>query len=264
MKQDRIDRMIARFAPRSRSGALLAWLLAMLVLNVINHMAEVYFYIFDPEQSLLFDPELIVFMAITIAVVAGPVIGLLVLILHRQVRLMGAMEHLATTDPLTGLANRRAFLDRLAARRGNRTGLLMLLDADHFKAVNDTYGHAAGDACLIDIARHLTARAAPGDIIGRIGGEEFAIVRPGADDPQAVHAFCPPDSIALSGAEPLTLTLSGGASLLAPCEPVDRALVRADAALYGAKAAGRARACIVPPVKPQGAAGATALPAVMI
>ena len=90
---------------------------------------------------------------------------------------------LAMTDPLTGLHNRRyamAHLSRIAERAAvaGRTFALMILDLDRFKAINDTHGHAAGDAVLAEVAARLSAQLRPIDLVARIGGEEFLIALP--------------------------------------------------------------------------------------
>ena len=103
-----------------------------------------------------------------------------------RARLFDQTERLATTDGLTGLTNHRAFQERLddhlaqAQRYGKRVSLL-LCDIDHFKSVNDTYGHPAGDAVLRGVARTLAKEARTTDVVARYGGEEFAIVMPETD-----------------------------------------------------------------------------------
>src|SRR5512135_613816 len=93
------------------------------------------------------------------------------------------MRHAALTDPLTGIANRRcleAALSRaIAGQRdfGDRFGIL-LIDVDHFKAVNDKHGHATGDAALVSIARSLAGSLRSGDTLGRWGGDEFLVILP--------------------------------------------------------------------------------------
>ena len=95
-----------------------------------------------------------------------------------------ARERLATqalTDPLTGLANRRAFDQRLAeeterALRHGRELSLMLVDVDHFKAINDRFGHATGDRVLVNLARDMQAVMRQGDLLARIGGDEMAMI----------------------------------------------------------------------------------------
>ncbi len=96
----------------------------------------------------------------------------------------------ASTDGLTGLLNRRSFDERLGgevsrAIRHGRALALAIIDIDHFKRVNDRHGHLAGDAVLSDVARQLSALARDGDIVARIGGEEFAWIMPETPSPVA-------------------------------------------------------------------------------
>ncbi len=93
------------------------------------------------------------------------------------------LEALATTDPLTALLNRRGFDEELtkvlavsARRQSSFSGLLVLIDLDDFKSINDTYGHAAGDACLVHVADRLRATVRKSDAIARLGGDEFAVL----------------------------------------------------------------------------------------
>ena len=90
------------------------------------------------------------------------------------------LEHAASTDVLTGLTNRRALLIELADER--RTGSLLYVDVDEFKAVNDGYGHEIGDRVLIAVAERLTATCRADDTVGRVGGDEFVVLLHGADD----------------------------------------------------------------------------------
>ena len=114
-------------------------------------------------------------------VISAPVVGLLLAMLRHQSILQDKLAELATTDMLTGLPNRRAFL-RAVAPEGQfvRAGLLVLADADHFKKINDTYGHDVGDACLRAIAGVLRLSLSDKDIVARYGGEEFALFYDGA------------------------------------------------------------------------------------
>jgi diguanylate cyclase (GGDEF)-like protein len=160
-------------------------------------------------------------------------------------------------DALTGVANRRHFADRLAeacARsRADATPLsLLVLDLDHFKAINDTHGHAAGDACLVAFARRLGAEFAGGGILAaRLGGEEFAVLLEGLGEAQALaraEAFraawlqWPVD---LGGGVVAKVTVSiGVASFDAARHEDGEGLFRAaDRAVYRAKSAGRDRVC---------------------
>ena len=191
---------------------------------------------------------------VSTTVIAVPFVAFIMSVLHKQQVLQDKLTHLASTDMLTGLPNRRAFLAHTIAvtRAGQsgagQTGALMLLDADHFKKINDTYGHAVGDKCLAAIARHLRAQLRPGDLIGRLGGEEFSIFMPGISVAQALiigDRLRQRISVTEAGDEAdIALTLSIGTVFCDTGTPFDKLMAMADAALYRAKAEGRARMVI--------------------
>ncbi|MFD2111704.1 sensor domain-containing diguanylate cyclase [Thiorhodococcus fuscus] len=171
----------------------------------------------------------------------------------KEARLM----ELATTDPLTGLLNRRRFFERLTDqlarldRLGERCSLLMI-DLDHFKRVNDSYGHAAGDAVLQRFADHCRQLLRQTDSVGRIGGEEFAVLLPGEDLGHArsvaerLRALVADDAVETErGAVRVTISL--GVTELASTDGPDTALGRADEALYAAKEGGRNRVILSEP-----------------
>ncbi|MHA6288418.1 PleD family two-component system response regulator [Maricaulis sp. CAU 1757] len=157
---------------------------------------------------------------------------------------------MAVTDPLTGLHNRRFISSRLRqALEGYRTGgkpvSLLIADIDHFKRINDTYGHEAGDAILRDfsVRLHKTVRAL--DLAARYGGEEFLVVMPGAG---VNHAFLAADRIRaaicntpfeLADGTQIDVTVSIGLAQAAQGESMEALVKRADMALYEAKDAGR-------------------------
>jgi len=159
------------------------------------------------------------------------------------------LRHQATHDPLTGLLNRRAILDRLnkeIARVGRRGGSVTvgLCDIDHFKRCNDTYGHQTGDEMLCGLARILKTQVREYDAVGRIGGEEFLIVAPLEAECDHVSPFVRLCSLVEQTRIPtrsgdLSCTLSIGVACSAPGETVDEVLEAADAALYRAKKMGR-------------------------
>ncbi|MBJ7312696.1 CHASE domain-containing protein [Rugamonas sp. CCM 8940] len=160
---------------------------------------------------------------------------------------------LATTDFLTGLPNRREFMARLEdeqarlQRDGNARAAVLMLDIDHFKRVNDEFGHAAGDAVLRHLAELMRDGQRKIDTLGRVGGEEFAVLLPGADL-AAAGAFAErlrqriADSPLQLDGRRLTVTVSVGIGALSGADAgFDAALIRADQALYSAKRGGRNR-----------------------
>ena len=162
-----------------------------------------------------------------------------------------AMAQLATIDSLTGLVNRRAFFERtesarLLAARLRKPITLMMLDIDHFKRLNDRFGHATGDEALCVFAQTAQQVLRDHDIMGRLGGEEFALVLPGTDLDGALQAaerlrLAVSDAVLPAGGEPYFMTVSIGVVLIDPNEHINAALARADHALYAAKSAGRNR-----------------------
>jgi len=170
----------------------------------------------------------------------------------------------ATTDPLTGLANRRTFEERLDAEtaRARRTGrplALALIDVDHFKRVNDTHGHQAGDRVLTEIARRLSAIARPQDLLARVGGEEIAWLM-GDTEMTGAHEAAERGRRRI-GDDPFTgigtVTISGGVCDLRRA-PAAGGIVRgADIALYQAKERGRDAIVRASSTRGPAAAGAT-------
>lgn len=161
-------------------------------------------------------------------------------------------QQAAEQDVLTGLLNRRGFMPRLEAehqlaRGTGRPYSVVMFDLDRFKLVNDTYGHDAGDAVLQAFSRIMTQSCRSVDTVGRVGGEEFAILLPECNAGQALvamervrHAFEVTPTIFKSLS--ISVTVSGGiASFAGGAEPATEILARADRALLAAKAAGRNR-----------------------
>jgi diguanylate cyclase (GGDEF)-like protein len=160
-----------------------------------------------------------------------------------------ALREASHTDPLTGLRNRRYFGDVLASERGPM--LLVLIDLDYFKTVNDRYGHSAGDSVLIETARRLEAVAGPDDLLFRWGGEEFLLVARGAGaDGEALvrRVLAAVESVPFqAGGEAIPLTASiGWAPFPLSSATLEGALDLADHALYQAKHEGRNRAVRAP------------------
>jgi diguanylate cyclase (GGDEF)-like protein len=178
---------------------------------------------------------------------------------------LSALADLARRDALTGLANRRAFEEALQREvaRARRTGdalAVVALDIDHFKRVNDTHGHAAGDVALAEVAQRAQRALRAEDLLARIGGEELAALLPGATLAAAAEvaerirrAVCDTAIPVADAALDLTVSL-GCAALHADEREAAALLARADARLYDAKRGGRNLVVWAPPEEPEGTA----------
>ncbi|MFY9931281.1 MAG: diguanylate cyclase [Streptosporangiaceae bacterium] len=164
--------------------------------------------------------------------------------------------HAASHDQLTGLANRALVLDQLAAvlarsRPADGRTAVLFCDVDHFKQINDTLGHAAGDQLLVEIGRSLTLTARAQDLVGRIGGDEFVLVAHPVPSRSEASSLAERvlrtvrHPVELNG-EPVLPSLSIGVALSGPGDSADSVLAAADRALYTAKAAGRGRWQLAP------------------
>jgi len=181
-----------------------------------------------------------------------------------------ALRLLAVTDPLTGVANRRGLLERAEgmesqARRMGMPLCVVMVDIDHFKAVNDQHGHQVGDRLLAAVARALRDNIRKEDALGRVGGEEFAVVLFNATLAEGLNTAehlrrqvgvvqVPDDKL-----RPMSCTVSLGVAAQATTdELLSRTLARADQALYRAKAQGRNRVCGAPPATASVVSGGSA------
>ncbi len=178
------------------------------------------------------------------------------------VYLQKVIDHLcelSLKDPLTGLSNRRHFRNVLCREidvvaRSGESALLLMMDIDHFKKVNDTYGHSAGDAVLLAVAKCLASCVRPMDTVARYGGEEFAVILPNCQASfgqivaerirEAIEAL----SISVAPLVNLGVTISIGGAYASEWVRSTTALWtdRADIQLYRAKAEGRNRVCLEP------------------
>jgi diguanylate cyclase (GGDEF)-like protein len=192
-------------------------------------------------------------------------------ILELQDNLIAAREKLlyqATHDALTGISNRGVSLDALRRERSRQTResgffAIILLDIDHFKYVNDTYGHPAGDAVLTEAAQRIKSCIRPYDTLGRYGGEEFLIVLPTADGPGAAcvaerirEAFESQPIVTERHKIAITASLGIAASGGRNTFDAESLLQMADEALYRAKQTGRNRVELAAPPEDSGLASA--------
>ena len=177
----------------------------------------------------------------------GNIDGLIaaVRIVDDQVKAEQRLERLARYDTLTGLVNRAEALDRLACAldqpypAGTYVGVLFC-DVDHFKEINDTWGHGVGDVVLTTLAARIRESVRRGDTVGRTGGDEILVVLPGVRSTDELAHIA--EKIRCRAAEPIgvsgetfSATLSIGATLALPGDSVDTITARADAAMYQAK-----------------------------
>ena len=167
------------------------------------------------------------------------------------------LERLARVDELTGLQNRRATLERLNERIEQSTRFahnlcVLSIDIDHFKKINDKWGHAVGDLALTAFARLASDLGRKADFCGRIGGEEFVFALPGANLEASqkfgnnLRKHLAVSQVNLGGGESITLSVSVGIAMLENGEPLESLLARADEAMYKAKQEGRDRVCCAP------------------
>lgn len=198
------------------------------------------------EWEAIFD-----FVALACIFVYPTLASFAFLLMHVE-RVNGSLQRLAATDALTGALNRRA-LESLAvrtlseARRHRRPTSLLMIDADHFKRVNDTYGHEAGDAILVQLTERIGRTLRLEDAVARVGGEEFVVLLPGTPVTEAVRVAERIRSLVrersfLHGDDEILLTVSIGVAEQGSDEAdFEQLLRRADDAMYAAKRAGRDR-----------------------
>lgn len=188
-----------------------------------------------------------------------PAAGTLGIVLMGNERLLARLDHLARHDGLTGVLNRAPFLERLDAMlretRASRGSLgLLLVDCDHFKQINDRFGHDVGDRALCLVADAIASELRQHDLLCRYGGEEFAVALADADDTQACRVAerigrTVAGVALLSGGHPVPLRVSTGVATSAANgrESIHGLIRRADLAMYAAKAGGRNRSHLAAP-----------------
>jgi len=163
---------------------------------------------------------------------------------YANARLFAQVQQLATTDGLTGVNNRRHFFDLARrqlslARRNHRPLAALMIDIDHFKRINDTHGHGAGDDVIRTVAQTLQGSIRDPDVLGRYGGEEFAVIMSEMHGDAIEIAERLRAAVASGPIGSIRVTVSIGVAELKPDDELEGLLARADEALYSAKAAGR-------------------------
>jgi diguanylate cyclase (GGDEF)-like protein len=210
------------------------------------------FTIATAARMLFTDTDDLAYYGLPFSMVAAAVLvalGVADRLLEQRAALSEA-ERRAQTDPLTGVLNRGSLIERLEAAcvRARARGLpiaLLFIDLDHFKEINDTYGHLAGDACLAAIIEPIQAELRQSDVIGRYGGEEFVVILSSADTaaayPIAQRILERVANVTVGGyGKPIRLTCSIG---VAASDTLgvwgEHLIARADEAVYAAKRSGR-------------------------
>ena len=252
--------LLSRHHGRTNPGGRLAAIVAIIIITIyalraagslLHFGGEISFVRFSPGQSAL------ILMLVFLSMAWN--FGFLLMAIDR---LRNEVADLALLDDLTGVGNRRHLLQRLTeecakSARSDEPFALLVVDLDGFKAINDTHGHAAGDACLQHFTLMAQTRLRPGDILARTGGDEFCILLPastlreGAMIARRVLEVCREDAAGCVGAEvPISLSIGVAQWTREIGLFPDRMMAAADHALYAAKNGGKNRHAVYDPVPP--------------
>lgn len=233
--------LLVALAP-NRRAIVVGSLLLFVIPNVV-------FVIRSGEGELLFTANLLMFFGASVIIVLGYMID------HGRRRIFSVsaeLTRLATTDALTGVFNRRHFIDIAKSevgrsKRYDRPISCLMLDIDHFKNINDTFGHSAGDEVLKKMAKASVNALRKIDTFGRLGGEEFAVILPETGIAEATLSAdrlrrALSELVVMTDDKTIGFTVSIGVAALASTDDtIDTILKRADEALYRAKRSGRNR-----------------------
>ncbi|MEO0915641.1 MAG: GGDEF domain-containing protein [Pseudomonadota bacterium] len=229
--------------------AALALLNALLVpRGVIEWTARLLFWcgitflLHVAASALLGTPHHFGWSFIIVSLSVLPLFGLAMFWAQTRAKDVALLTHESQTDALTGLLNRRGFTDVVST---SINGVLLIIDIDHFKHVNDRYGHGAGDEVLRAMATHLRRNIRESDVVGRLGGEEFGIFLTEVDSmfvDQIGERLCKGFVVYNENVPvPISVTMSIGAAFSAMAKSRSEMYLNADQALYQSKRSGRAR-----------------------
>jgi diguanylate cyclase (GGDEF)-like protein len=257
--------------PRSPIGRMRRWALTAgqsrfcVVITIVTLVVSLLVTALIGQLAALPDRQFwtsLVIGALVPILVAPPVSWIVVKLLYEAENARRIAERLAITDPLTGVFNRRCFFElaEIEFLRSQRLAMpmaVLLIDIDHFKGVNDRYGHAVGDVVLSQVAQSCAGGLRHYDVLARYGGEEFVALLPSTDLGTAtvvaerlrngVAALRAPLKQPVGGKDTIESTISiGAAALTAPITSFSALLELADQAMYRAKASGRNRTCTTP------------------
>lgn len=243
--------LLLRYRPLNRRRYNYWFAAALALIFAVAQIARgVYFLMLDPQPGDLLLGNVWNTALLTVGAVIMPVMTMSAVMMIHDV-MLGEVEHAANHDHMTGALSRKR-LEAVAAEQIRNARLhgrplsLLLIDLDHFKRINDTYGHAGGDAVLQEFVCMARSFLRGGDVVGRLGGEEFGVLLPTADADAALQIA---DRLREQAAAQVVrgefgecrYSISGGVATLADEDSFDRLAMRADRALYAAKHGGRNR-----------------------
>jgi diguanylate cyclase (GGDEF)-like protein len=240
------------FEMHSHRQVILRTIWSSIALAIITvFVATILWQIIYPTTSNPFLREIKIVTFLLTQIVALPVLYAIFFMSLQITKKNDELFDLANLDPLTGIYNRRALIERFAflarkARRINQTGAFLVIDIDNFKSINDKYGHDVGDQVLIHLAGLLRALSGTESCFARLGGEEFAAARFGITNATAfdfaenIRAAVQNSPLKTDSHE-IAFTVSIGYSLVGESDTLNSVMRNSDAALYTAKRTGRNR-----------------------
>jgi diguanylate cyclase (GGDEF)-like protein len=260
---DSIYSLTDRWVIELSNKPVFTWVTLITLLSILASTAFCYLIYFWIKPALLVEKITLLLPIVTPVIIAPPVAAFFHFLIKSLVGMRAklsiqaeAFEKLASVDALTNVANRRFWIqlaeqEIARTRRYNRPLSIIMLDLDHFKSINDSFGHHVGDIVLQRLCEVCSKFLREVDVIGRIGGEEFAILMPETEGGHALDATerlrqaIEEMEMHIEKGKTLRFTASFGVTALVETDTdIDKILIRADRALYQAKHAGRNRVCM--------------------